>query len=94
MPHSAEPGPNFPSRVAASWYSCECGKRGYFNRAAARSALRWTKLRLKEEPRSKILHVYRCPTGNGFFHVGHSFRTGPNLNARFSSPADEEPRTE
>lgn len=82
---SSDPGPNFPSRIAGSWYSCECGKRGYFNRAAARSALRWTKSRSNREhpPGSKLLHIYRCPTGNGFFHVGHTHKWGEDLNARF-----------
>lgn len=80
---SIEPGPSYPSRIAATWYTCECGKRGYFNRAAAREALRWTRRRTQEVPTQKLLHIYRCPSGNGFFHVGHSYRQGPDLNARF-----------
>lgn len=83
MSTSADPGPNYPSRVTSSWYTCECGKRGYFNRPAARQALRITRRRLKEEPKGKILHIYRCPTGNGFYHLGHSYRWGVDLNSRF-----------
>lgn len=77
-------GSKYPSRLTASWYTCGCGKRGYFNRASARNALRWTRRRLQEgQDQKKLLHIYRCPTGNGFYHIGHSHRWGADLNARF-----------
>lgn len=51
-------------------YCGACRKRAYYEERDAHEVKRRVKRRDKHKIKRGLLHVYRCPEGNGW-HVGH-----------------------
>jgi hypothetical protein len=49
---------------------CSCGKLGYWTRQSAKPELK--RLRSIDEGDAQTLGIYRCPSGNELFHIGHA----------------------
>ena len=52
--------------ITSPWLTCECGKRGYPNRGAAKKALR------RAHPDGNRMHAYQCDVDSALWHVGHT----------------------
>lgn len=61
-------------------WPCECGKRGYKDRDAAKTVVK--EMRRKGDSNPDRLNVYRCHVDPDYWHVGHrpSAHLTPNLN--------------
>lgn len=70
--------PHFGSYIRA--WPCECGKRGYKDRHAAKDVIR--EMRRQGTVRSDRVDAYRCLTDPDYWHVGHrpDAFIGENLN--------------
>jgi hypothetical protein len=61
---------------------CECGKRGYGDRRAAKDVIREMRRQGKVRSESARIDAYRCDVDPDYWHVGHSrpYQVGPDLN--------------
>lgn len=60
--HGKRSNHNAPEHT--QWATCHCGKRGYLTRKLAARARRG-------HPHKTNLGIYRCPTHNDTWHLGH-----------------------
>lgn len=52
--------------AASPWLTCQCGKRGYDSRKAAKRVLR------RAHPDGTRMHAYQCDIDTTLWHVGHT----------------------
>lgn len=51
--------------ASSPWITCQCGKRGYSDRKAAKKVLK------RAHPEGGQMRAYRCNVNDTFWHVGH-----------------------
>jgi len=68
--------PHYGTYIRA--WPCECGKRGYQERSEAKKVIK--EMRRQGKVRSDRVDAYRCQADPDYWHVGHTFQVGVNLN--------------